>query len=141
MRTIRFPRSRRLGINMTPMIDMVFLLIIFFLVSNHLGRQESLLKVDLPQAASGEQPAADSLQRLTLTVLPDGSLYAGGQLTTQPAIESRLRALVAEGGAAVEVRVRASRDLPYRIVEPLMVACAKHGITQFTFAVHDPEAR
>ncbi len=38
---------------MTPMIDVTFLLIIFFLVSSHLAKQENFLKLDLPTAAAG----------------------------------------------------------------------------------------
>jgi biopolymer transport protein ExbD len=78
MKTLRFPRSRRLGINMTPMIDVVFLLIIFFLVSNHLVRQESSIKIDLPQAASGEQDTPDRRVRMTLTVESDGTVRGLG---------------------------------------------------------------
>ncbi len=40
------------GANMTPMIDVVFLLIIFFLVSSHLARQENRLPLDLPVAST-----------------------------------------------------------------------------------------
>ena len=41
-----------LGFSMTPMIDVVFLLIIFFLVSSHLAQQEVQLDLDLPAKAS-----------------------------------------------------------------------------------------
>lgn len=141
MRTTRCPRSRRLGINMTPMIDVVFLLIIFFLVSNHLVRQESLQKVELPQAASAESDLPGARDRLTLTVLADGKMFVGGQVASLAQIETRLAALVAEAGRDVEVRIRGSRELSYRFVEPLMVACAKRGISNLTFAVHESEAR
>ena len=40
------------GFNMTPMIDIVFLLIIFFIVSSHLARQETQLELALPAASS-----------------------------------------------------------------------------------------
>ncbi|MBT6848587.1 MAG: biopolymer transporter ExbD, partial [Planctomycetaceae bacterium] len=55
MQTPRYARSKETGFNMTPMIDVVFLLIIFFLVSSHLARQETQLELDLPEASSGEQ--------------------------------------------------------------------------------------
>jgi biopolymer transport protein ExbD len=139
MQIARYPRSRRLGINMTPMMDVVFLLIIFFLVSNHLVRQESRIKVELPQAASGEPESIDPRARLTLTVTDDGTLFVGGQPIQPNQVESRLAVLVAAEGNEVEVRIRASRDLPYRTIEPLMVACAKQGVWNLTFAVYEAE--
>ena len=49
-------QSRELSNNMTPMIDVVFLLIIFFLVSSHLARQESRVPLELPDALSHLPP-------------------------------------------------------------------------------------
>jgi biopolymer transport protein ExbD len=139
MKTPRFPRSRRLGINMTPMIDVVFLLIVFFLVSNHLVRQESRIAVELPQAISGETDVPDNRVRMTVTVLADGTIYLSGQPISPEDMERRLALLIAQEGKDVEIRVRASRDLPYRLIAPLMVTCAKQGIWNLTFAVHEPE--
>ncbi len=45
--------SGEVDFNMTPMIDVVFLLIIFFLVSTHLAKQEAQLELPLPVAESG----------------------------------------------------------------------------------------
>ena len=60
------------GFNMTPMIDVVFLLIIFFLVSSHLARQEVQLDLDLPPATSGHAPEEDeSVRRVVVNVLPE----------------------------------------------------------------------
>jgi len=65
--------NRKYGFNMTPMIDVVFLLIIFFLVSSHLSRQESQLELELPTAASGQDDTDQETPRLTINVKSDGS--------------------------------------------------------------------
>ena len=52
-----------LGFNMTPMIDVVFLLIIFFLVSSHLAQQEVQLELDLPGAGTGQRAEQDDAPR------------------------------------------------------------------------------
>ena len=77
--------------NMTPMIDVVFLLIIFFLVSSHLAKQEARLPMDLPIAGTHriDDPQA---KRLTINVVEDGSLQVGG---ASVAID-RLRELLVE---------------------------------------------
>ncbi len=72
---------------MTPMIDVVFQLIIFFLVASHLARQETQVEVDLPTAASGHQEDEQpELRRVVVNVLPgigtDGRVQVGGRLLT-----------------------------------------------------------
>jgi len=59
MRVVSNLSRGSLGFNMTPMIDVVFLLIIFFLVSSHLAQQETQLELDLPEATSGTRPTED----------------------------------------------------------------------------------
>ena len=54
MRTPNHTQDGGVHFNMTPMIDVVFLLIIFFLVSSHLAKQEVHLELPLPAADSGE---------------------------------------------------------------------------------------
>ena len=65
MKTPQLLASGGTLINMTPMIDVVFLLIIFFLVSSHMAKQEQNVQLDLPKAQSG---LADVTDRDTLVV-------------------------------------------------------------------------
>ena len=67
---------------MTPMIDVVFQLIIFFLVTNHLVKQEEQLQLPLPVAASGSEPVEENIPRLTINVLEDGTLMLAGRTLT-----------------------------------------------------------
>ena len=128
-----------LGFNMTPMIDVVFLLIIFFLVSSHLARQELEMELDLPGAQTGEDTdPADTTRRIVVNVLPEGEIVVGGRpldaeaLGEMIAYEGRRRR--AEG-EPLEVRIRSDRQAPYRLVEPIMRACARAGVWRVTFAV------
>ena len=59
MRSVSNLARGSVSFNMTPMIDVVFLLIIFFLVSSNLAQQEVHLEIDLPDAASGNRPQED----------------------------------------------------------------------------------
>ena len=67
---------------MTPMIDVVFQLIIFFLVTNHLVKQEEQLQLPLPVAESGRRPVEENIPRLTINVLEDGTLMLAGRTLT-----------------------------------------------------------
>jgi biopolymer transport protein ExbD len=134
-------RSGEAGINMTPMIDVVFQLIIFFLVSSHLAKQEVQLKLPLPEAASGQLDTHPDIPRLTVNVLADGTLLLAGRSVVASELQERLRERLSELGADVEVRIRGHRDVAYQHVEPLLVACAKSGIWNVSFAVYDDESQ
>lgn len=132
-------RSGEIGFNMTPMIDIVFQLIIFFLVSSHLAKQEVQMKLPLPTANSGTEALADDAPRVTINVLDDGTLIFAGRQIEPGDLQPRLSDRVAKSGQDLEVRIRGSRDAPYGQVEPIMVACARAGIWNVTYAVYRKE--
>jgi biopolymer transport protein ExbD len=129
-------KSGDLGFNMTPMIDVVFLLIIFFLVSSHLAKQEAQMDLDLPDVVEIDDPAVDAgSERVIVNVQADGQLYLAGHRVTPDEVQRRLRDRVAASGRDLEVRIRSDRRAPYGHVEPIMLACARSGIWNVTFAV------
>jgi biopolymer transport protein ExbD len=131
--------SREVSVNMTPMIDVVFLLIIFFLLSSHLARQETQLALALPAADSGRQSDDGDRPRVTVNVLADGTLL----VASRPIVAADLSGLIAERrtvhGDDLEVRIRADRNVPYALVEPVMLACVRAGIWNVAYAVYRRE--
>jgi biopolymer transport protein ExbD len=125
--------------NMTPMIDVVFLLIIFFLVSSHLAKQEAQMELPLPVAESGSTPDDVQTQRITVNVLRDGSLLLAGKPVRDEELQQRLATAIAARGRDLEVRIRSDRAVEYRRVEPILIACARAGIWNVAFAVYRPE--
>ena len=123
------------GINMTPMIDVVFQLIIFFLVSSHLVQQESQLELPLPLAATGEEDAPSELPRLTINVLVDGQIIHAGHSLSTADLEQKLRDEQHQYGQNVEVRIRCDRAVIYRHVTPVMLACTRAGLWNVSYAV------
>ncbi len=132
-------RSGAFGFNMTPMIDVVFLLIIFFLVSSHLAKQESQLPLPLPTAQSGDKSIEEDAPRVTINVLADGTLMLSGRHVPQTELTQRLTDRLHDAGAGLQVRIRGDRNAPYRFVEPIMLACARAGIWDVSFSVYRPE--
>ena len=128
--------------NMTPMIDVVFLLIIFFLVSSHLAQQEVQVDLDLPTAGEGRSPEDDQARRVVVNVLsqqrPGEQIMVAGRMVGERELK---QLIVAENNQSkqaqrrLEVRIRSDRRVPYRVVEPIMVACAEAGVWKVTFAV------
>lgn len=132
------PRAS-LGFNMTPMIDVVFQLIIFFLLSSHMAKQEMQLALELPRASTGQETEEESGRRIVINVLPDpragGRIVVTGREVSRDELPELIRYEARKSGPALEVRIRTDRAVPYRVVEPVMVACAKAGVWNVTFAV------
>lgn len=139
---MRLPSHLRrggLGFNMTPMIDVVFQLIIFFLVSSHLAKQEVQMPLPLPTARSGNESEETAAHRVTINVLVDGTLLLSGRHTPATELKQRLSDRLREAGPSLQVRIRGDRHVPYRFVEPILLACARAGIWDVSFSVFRPE--
>lgn len=129
-------RQRKpVSMNMTPMIDVVFLLIVFFLVSSHLAQQETQLELDLPQAATGSEANNTETERITINLKPDGTLLLGADVAPTDQLARRLTHEREQATARLEVRIRADHTIAFGNVKPILVACAKAGIWDVTFAV------
>lgn len=124
------------SINMTPMIDIVFLLIIFFLVSSHLAKKENEQKVELPTASSGIDEQQEKTT-LTIHVDAEGSPIALGDPIDLPALQNLVAQRVAEIGPTLRVRIRADRHAPYQHVAPLLKRIAQAGASDVVLAVLD----
>jgi len=132
-------RRGEVGFNMTPMIDVVFLLIIFFLVSSHLVKQENQMQLPLPEAKQGERIADDQSRPVVVNVKEDGELISAGSSITPDQLINVLSERRTRGGTDIEVRIRCNRNVPYLHVEPIMLACTKAGIWNVTFSVIRPQ--
>lgn len=126
---------------MTPMIDVVFLLIIFFLVSNHLAQREQRLPLDLPSAASGQRETSDLVSRLTVSVHADGRIWLAGQWLSREELFTRLTASQTLASGDLELRIRCDRATHYREVEPILRQATQAGIQRVAFAVVQPGER
>lgn len=141
MRAPRYNNRPRFGFNMTPMIDVVFQLIIFFLVSSHLARTETQLDLRLPVAQSGADDLDLQTPRVTINIQDDGSLWISGREIEAGRLSGLLVGLRAEQGENLEVRIRGSRTAIYAQVEPVMWACTQAGIWNVSYAVYREDPR
>jgi biopolymer transport protein ExbD len=73
----RHPNKRDATFNLTPLIDVVFQLLIFFMVTTTFVSFENRVKVNLP---SGDFAAAESSKNITVTITEDNTIYLNGKL-------------------------------------------------------------
>lgn len=126
-----------LQVNITPLIDVVFLLIIFFLVASHFIRSETREPIELPTATQGQDEEVQSRRRLVLTVNSTGQLFVVGESVTTEEVRSMIMAGRAEHGSAFELRIRGDKQAAFGAVRPIIKWCADSGITKLKFAVAD----
>lgn len=135
MRVPSRPVGRGLTFNITPLIDVVFLLNIFFLVATYYITNEPAVAVDLPGATLAEKED-DVASRLIVTVRPDGTLSLAGVEISLSDVNREISLMMTEHGAEqCELRIRADKETPYRFVEPLLLAAARQGVTRVRYAV------
>ena len=132
---IPFEQQEEPKFQMAPMIDMVFLLVIFFMTASHVSSTKNL-DLEIPQAVSGTVPK-ERPNRWTVNIMRDGSVFSG----QQPVTLDELRALVAarvQGDPSTKVYLRADKRTPHREVRLVMNAMAEAGVGDFIFGVFSP---
>lgn len=139
MRVPNHLENQRFGFNMTPMIDVVFLLIIFFLVSMEMNKQENRMQLDLSEGDTGTRQVDEARQRVTINVDDQGNVFIAGNQMSPQQLRSFLQQRVGEAGKELEVRIRASRKVPYRMVNPIMVSCTEAGIWNVKYSIIKPQ--
>jgi biopolymer transport protein ExbD len=138
MRTPKYQARGRHEVNMTPMIDVTFQLIIFFLVSNRMSQQESQVPLDLPAARSGVERIDDATRKLTVNVTRDGRWQVAGRQVDEAGLGE---VLLEEYKKAeqIEVHIRCDRTVDYGRVKPILRRCLEAKVWKATFAVVAPE--
>ena len=129
------PRRREeLDINITPLIDVVFLLLIFFMVSTTFDR-ESELGIELPETSATAEPTRKGY--LEVSVDGKGRYYVDGRPLVNTQIATLVQAMqerVKELGDNPPVVVSADGKAPHQSVMAVMDAAQQIGLARLRFA-------
>ena len=124
-------RSEDLQINMTPMIDMVFLLIIFFLTATTFAEKERELDVLLPSTKGAGSLSKALEQNIIINVKKDGEIVVAGRLLTEPELVAFVAGRrEASAPAPVKVKVRADRRTPHGHVAAVLDGVLRAGVAR-----------
>ena len=132
MRTPTGGRTQSVSFNVTSLVDIVFLLIICFLVASHFARSDAVEAVDLPLASKLDEDN-ETPNRIVVTVLADRTMHMAGRSIEIGHLESAILGASQDKSKPLEVRIRADRTATYAEIEPILLACAKFGVTQVGF--------
>lgn len=136
---MKFPRKARPeeGINLTPLIDVVFLLLIFFMVSTTFTK-ETHLELDLPEATAA--PLLEDSGRIDVVVNADGAYFVNGRglvnkqlATLKSAIEQS-----SDGNNQLPLTITADARTPHQAVVTAMDAAAQLGFVKLSITTRNP---
>lgn len=120
-------------INMTPLIDVMLVLLVIFIITAPLFTHA--IRLDLPKVSSA--PARPTPQTITLSIDDAGRVYWNGQPSTLEAV----RAALAAAGKSPEppdIHLRASRATRYDIIAQVMGAAQQAGLERIGFVTDLP---
>jgi biopolymer transport protein ExbD len=124
-------------VDITPLIDVVFLLLIFFMVSTTFDRQTEIL-VDLPEA-SGEE-ASEKPDLLEITIDKQGIFYVNQLEVINTQVDTLKRALEKAAGEKrdMPVIINADAKTPHQSVMTALDAASQVGLRRISFSATKP---
>ena len=130
---LRESRKEDLDVNITPLIDVVFLLLIFFMVSTTFER-ESEIDVTLPQATMDAPQAQSDI--IEITVNANGDYYINGKRVINTQLTTLKQALlkVANGREDPPILISADASATHQAVVTIMDAARQLGFVHLSFA-------
>jgi biopolymer transport protein ExbD len=136
---LRRSRSEEPDVNLTPLIDVVFILLLFFMVSTTFQR-ESEINIELPEASA--EPVEEREEMLELVIDAEGHYFIDEQQVVNTELETLKQAIQKFLGERSEIPVviRADRLTPYESVVRAMDATAQLGLLQMSLATSQPES-
>lgn len=122
--------------DMSPMIDMVFLLLIFFIVASQIVKIEKV-PIEVPSATYAKVPE-DQTGRYIITVDTDGKMYVGpaSEEITIDGLKEQVAAEL-EANEKLRILIRADGQTQYEENEKIMEACAEAGAVDLIFAAFE----
>ena len=126
------------SLTLTPLIDVVFLLLIFFLVATQFAQDDEQLPIQLP-SASNALPMTLEPEELVISVGEDGTYVSRGKRLAIPEIEDVVRQAVADNPQRQTVIIRGDRQVPFQHVVALLDLMHRLRVPSYRIAAEDPE--
>lgn len=131
---LKLPQKSEVEVNMAPMIDMVFLLLIFFMVAS-VVREKEKIDIDIPSAKYAKVPE-DIKGRLMVQVDNENRIYLGRQQVTLEELQAQIDAEL-DRNPNLRIMVRADGLVHYRTTKEIMIACAAVGANDLIYSAFE----
>src|ERR1700709_1050479 len=91
MRFRHFKQIEPIPLQLAPMIDILFLLLIFFIITYNMGRQETEIEIAVPAADQGQPSTQRPIGEIVVNVHKDGKVVVEGETLTQDQLLMKLK--------------------------------------------------
>ncbi len=123
------------GINVTPLVDIMLVLLIIFMVTSSYIIRESI-EVDLPKAATGGETLETTL---SFVIQADGHLFLNGEPTSREAIAAQCKKTAAQGGQPQAI-IAADKRVSHGEVVEIIDIIRQNGILKFAINIEPQTA-
>jgi biopolymer transport protein ExbD len=120
---------------MAPMIDMVFLLLVFFMTVASVAKSQRQVELELPESEESKIPE-DASDRGILSVDAAGNYYLGDQVRDLAEVKTAIRASI-RANPELRVQVRADQNTEYEAVRKLLKTAAEAGAYEIIYATYE----
>jgi biopolymer transport protein ExbD len=137
MKQLKQQRKRKdevVSFQITPMIDMTFLLLIFFMVTSKLSKEQVKMDVSLPTASAAKIPD-DLSDRDVINVDKEGNYYIANVMANGDQLKRHLQDRF-KAAPPLKIYYRADKDTPYEVTESFMKLAAEAGARQVLFGTY-----
>jgi biopolymer transport protein ExbD len=131
---IKMPNRDDAAVDMAPMIDLVFLLLIFFMVASVVTELEKV-EVEIPQSSHAKVPE-DTKGRMMLSVDAENQVYVGTLPVTLDELKTMIDAEL-ELNPELRILIRADKRVEYKTCKDIMIACGEVGATDLIYATFE----
>ena len=130
--SVKINKGTAMGaLSLTPLIDVVFLLLVFFLVATRFAQEDHELDVILP-SASEAQPLIAEPKELFINIDQHGEYFVDGRSMSRDEVEEVLRQAVANNPVNQSVVIRADKRVQFDFVVAIMNLCNRAGARDYS---------
>jgi biopolymer transport protein ExbD len=120
---------------MTPMIDVVFQLIIFFIITVQMDQESMLKEIVLPRSPNAQERVQGEAKEIPIQVTKSGNIYMGSQLITINQLDAVIKAFAKQVGPQnIPILIRGDVDARHKAIRKVMDTCSKNGVYKMRFA-------
>ena len=135
MKLCRKTHKKDLDVNIAPLIDVILLLIIFFMTVSQITKTEAE-PVDLPEAERAKDIEKEENKRVIITVRQDGSVSVLGESYSLEQVQGLLKEEKTRREAAdIRVLIRGDANVEWKSIENIVALCRDEGLLRVRVAV------
>ncbi len=123
---------------LAPLVDVLFLLVIFFAVTSQYAKNEQVMDISVPAADEGKNKESRNVGEIIINIKTEGEIVVNGQELTEEELLSKLKNIVVIYKDQAVI-LRGDEVVDYKHVIRVLNTCQKAGIWNIAFATRKPD--